>query len=154
MANRQTLHGIIFLLAIIGESACALFVKSNTMEYDFNYGSKHRRLVMDIPVGVMEESHDRDVKGYLVRTFRYQDGAEIFVACHDLANYPVLSLDMSAENLASFPKIWGEPGCGTHSNGTKWCRHIREGFMVGYDFVDPKRKESFDQALHSLHIVH
>lgn len=154
MAIRQTLYGIFFLLAIIGESACVLFVKSNKMEYDFNYRSKHRRLVMDIPVGVVEESHDRDAKGYLVRTFRYKDGAEIFVACHDLGNYPVLSLDMSAENLACFPKIWGDPGCGTQSNGTKWCRYIREGFMVGYDFVDPKRKELFDQSLHSLHIVH
>jgi hypothetical protein len=154
MANRQLLCGIMLLHTLIGGVACAFFVKANTVEYDFDNGWKHRRLVMDIPVGFVEETHDRDAKGYQVRTFRYLDGAEVFLACRDLGNNPVTSLDLSAETLASFPKIWGEPGSGTNKNGTKWCRHLREGFMVGYDFVDPNRTELFDQSLHSLHIVH
>jgi hypothetical protein len=144
---------VITCLSVVFAS-CSLFVKANTVEYEYDNGFKHRKLVMDVPFGFIEECHTRDDKGFLVRSFRYKDGAEIFIACRDMANNPVISLDLSAENLAQLPRIWGQPGSGTHGNGTRWSRSQREGFMVGYDFVDPNQRELFDRSVQSLHIVH
>ena len=149
----SSVSGFLLLSSLWVNTACSLFDKVTRVEYEFETSYKHHKLVMDLPTGIVEESHDRDNKGYLVRTFRYKDGAEFFVACHDLNYNPLISLDQSSETQAKLPAIWGEPGSGTYFNGTVWSRNFREGFLIGYDFVKPGKRPAYDKAIHSAHII-
>ncbi|MCG7860152.1 hypothetical protein MD537_24435, partial [Flavihumibacter sediminis] len=49
-------------------------------------------------------------------------------------------------------KSVGEEGTGKNANGTSWRRTLRDCFIVGYDFVDPREAKSFDQAIQSMKV--
>lgn len=154
MERRQLLTMLVVFYSVLLFTNCAHFARADRVDYAFDRDYQHLRLVLELPLGAIEEFHHKDEHGYLTRSFRYEDGATFYVACRDLANNPVLLLDRSAGNLLVMPTILGQPGSGTYSNGTKWSRRMRDGFMFGYDYVDPKRQGSFDRAIQSARIKH
>lgn len=154
MERRQLFTIIAVINSVLLFAACTHFVKADRVDYAFDRDNQRLRLVLELPLGAIEECHQKDEHGYLTRSFRYNNGATFYVACCDLANNPVLLLDRSPANLLAMPAILGQPGSGTYNNGTKWSRRMRDGFMIGYDFVDPKRQESYDRAIQSVRIMH
>jgi hypothetical protein len=150
MLPRPTLSAFLLLAVIAGAISCGPTAVTDRLEYDFNEGAKHRRLVVNIPTGAVSEVHQRDEEGNLVRTFRYADGAEFYVACRDIALEPVVSIQRSTETTTKLVKSMGDQGNGIYQNGTHWRRQARDGFVIGYDFVDNKRLEEYDKALHSV----
>lgn len=141
------------MLILLFVSSCSVFQKGELLVYDFDAGYKQKRLKINLPPGAVSETHDRDKNGILVRTFRYSDGAEFFIACHDLSDKPAISLDQGAENMTMLARIWSAPDSGVYANGTCWRRQARDGFVIGYDFVQPGYRESYDRAIHSMHIT-
>lgn len=154
MEGRHLLTTIAFFSVVLLFTYCAHGVRADRVDYEFDRDYQRLRLVLQLPLGAIEECHHKDELGYLTRSFRYKDGAIFYVACRDLANNPVLLLDRSAGNLMVMPTILGQPGSGTYSTGTKWSRRMRDGFMFGYDYVDPNRQGSFDRAIQSARIIH
>ncbi len=134
----------------MANESCTTLAKGDTVEYNFNVGEKKRRLVFAIPPGSVSETHQRDANGNLVRTFYYKDGAEFFIACRDGDNQPNIMLARQSEDLESLQQKTGRIGSGTYQDGTHWSRQNRDGFIVGYDFVNSSKTELFDQAMHSV----
>ena len=150
MLPRISLSGFLLSATIAAALSCSPTGLTDRLEYNFDEGAKHRRLVVDIPAGAVSEQHQRDDTGNLVRTFRYKDGSEFYVACRDVALRPVVSIERTMESTSTRVKTMGDQGNGTYQNGTHWRRQARDGFVIGYDFVETGRLEQYDKALHSV----
>jgi hypothetical protein len=148
----RTSLGALLLVAAAALGSCGMVSKGDRVEYNFNEGSQHMRLVIAVPPGSSSETHQRDEQGNLVRIFRYANGEEFIIACRDAAQQPTIVLNRSSDDIKSITKITGPLGLGAYPNGTHWSRQSRDGFIVGYDFVSADRVEEFDKALHSARV--
>jgi hypothetical protein len=145
-------RGILLIMAIAAICSCTTLKQVDTVEYDFAEGVFNRKLVVAVPVGVTSETHHRDSNGVLVRTFHYADGSEFYIACKDHDLKPLISVERGAASMETVKRSVGDEGQGTNTNGTAWRRAVRDCFVVGYDFVDPKKAKEFDYAIHSMKV--
>jgi hypothetical protein len=152
MLPRTTLSAILLSAGMVTVFSCGVTNQGDLLEYNYNLGAKHYRLVMSVPLGYTNETHQRDDQGNLIRTFHYEDGAEFYIACKDEGLDPVISIEPTRENTQELANAIGEPGSGINLNGTHWSRQKRDGFIIGYDYVASKRLENFDKSLHSVRV--
>jgi hypothetical protein len=108
MLPRTTLSAILLSAGMVFFS-CGVMNQGDLLEYDYNLGVKHYRLVMSVPKGYINETHTRDDVGNLIRTFHYGDGSEFYIACKDEAFQPVISIEPTQENIQVLTKTVGEP---------------------------------------------
>jgi hypothetical protein len=150
---KQTIFRSLLLFATIAAgSSCRTAMQTDKVEYAFAEGYDHRKLVLTIPKGYESETHFRDDAGVLVRTFHYKNGAEFFIACKEKDLSPVISVERTEATSQELKKSIGEEGTGKNANGTSWRRTLRDCFIVGYDFVDPREAKAFDEAIQSLKV--
>lgn len=143
----------VLLLAVMAViSSCGLVGVADRLEYDFDEGNTKYRLVMAIPDGFRSELHTRDEQGNSVRTFLYRDGAKLYIACREQPGKPALTIEKKQEAMALLTNSVGPLGEGTHPDGTRWRRTKKDGFILGYDFVDPGKAKLYDKAIMTMRI--
>ncbi len=141
---------MLLLAVMAGGSSCSFVAEADRLEYDYDDGRMERRLVMAVPQGYLSEQHEQLEGGYFTRTFRYQDGSSFFVACKEKPGSGVPAIEKTPDVMKELIRKMGGEGSGTSPEGKHWSRKLKDGFVVGFNDVDPKRLETFSNSMHSL----
>ncbi len=150
MFRRTSLFTCLLFATLAGGSSCSLVAQSHRLEHDYDEGSKERRLIVKVPDGYLSENHQKLEEGYMVRTFNYPDGASFFIACKEISTNPVPTIEKSADVMTSLLARMGGEGAGTSAEGTHWRRTLKDGFVVGFSDVGPKRLDLFNKSVKTV----
>lgn len=138
------------MMAVI--SSCGTAGLAERLEYDFDEGTEEYRLVMALPEDFTRETHQRDGEGNAIRSFHYRDGAELFIACREKVEKAFLTIEKDPKGLEALAIATGPVGEGSNADGSRWKRSLKDGFIVGYDYVKPENVKQYDKAIQSIKI--